>query len=139
MDSLASLHGPSLALNAGSSRAFDAISRSSYARTSREGDFASLLGKSSDVPGETPEAKARRAAEQFVSTALIQPILKQLRESSSAAPPFAPTQGEKQFQGLIDTELAQRMVRASNFPIVDRIAEQLSARIKPAQSLEVQT
>lgn len=92
----------------------------------RESDFASLLGKAtSPDTSRTPEQSARQAAEQFVALTFVQPLLKQLRESNSAAAPFAPGEGEKQFQGLIDADIAQRMVSRSNFPLVDRLTSDL--------------
>lgn len=99
------------------------------AQEARRG-FASVLGRArnSGATGsgdESPEQVARRSAESLVAMTFIQPLLKQLRDTSTAAPPFAPTQGEKQFQGLMDAELAQRMVRKGNFPIVERITQQL--------------
>jgi Rod binding domain-containing protein len=76
----------------------------------------------------TPREQARAAAEEFVSVALVQPLLMQLRASNSAAPPFAPTQGEKQFQSLLDAELARQITRSSRFAIVDRLATDLLTR-----------
>lgn len=97
-------------------------------------DFASVLGKAQAKADETPEEFARRSAESFVAIGLIQPLLQQLRESNHAAPPFAPTGGEKQFQGLMDAELAQRMVQRTNFPLVERITAKLLEKhnAKPA-------
>lgn len=90
------------------------------------GAFSELLGKTRAGAGAPPEGeadKAREAAEQLVATALVEPVLKKLRESTLAAPPFVPTQGERQFQGIADAATAQRIVRAGHFPLVDRIAE----------------
>jgi Rod binding domain-containing protein len=91
--------------------------------------FLAVLGKRMDssVPA-TPQARAREVAEQYVSIALVQPLLKQLRETSNAAPPFAPTQAEKQFRALTDADLAQRIVKAKQFPLVDRLAHDLLKR-----------
>lgn len=73
----------------------------------------------------TPEDRAREAARQLVSTTLVEPILKQARENNRAAAPFAPTQAEKQFGSLLDHRLANDIVSAANFPIVDRLAQDL--------------
>jgi Rod binding domain-containing protein len=89
--------------------------------------FASILARDRGAPAD-PEQSARESAEQLVSISLVQPVLKQLRDSDGAAPPFAPTQAERQFRSLMDAELAQRLVRASNFPLVDRLARDLLAR-----------
>jgi Rod binding domain-containing protein len=93
-------------------------------------DFASVMGKMTRKGDESPEQFSRRSAETLVSIAFVQPILKKLRETNHAAPPFAPTDGEKQFRSLADAELAQRIVHSSNFPLVDRIADQLITKAK---------
>lgn len=93
-----------------------------------QNSFAGVLSKSQNSEPDSASDQSRSAAEQFVAIALVQPILKQFRESSQAAPPFAPTQGEKQFQSLADAQLAERLVRAQRFPLVDRIAETLRSR-----------
>ena len=71
------------------------------------------------------KGEAREAAEEFVAGALVLPVLKQLRETSSAWGPFAPGQHEKTFGGLLDQEIASRIVQASNFGLVDRLAHDL--------------
>jgi len=96
-------------------------------RDASQEDFTSVLARSSGRGG-SPEAQARDAAEQFVSVALVQPLLAQLRASSQAAPPFAATQGEKQFQSLFDAQIAQEITRAKNFPLVERLAADLMKR-----------
>lgn len=93
----------------------------------RQQDFSSTLMKarSSGSASGTPEQRAREAAEEFVSVALVQPILGKLRDSNQAAPPFRPTRGEQQFQGLADAQVARQIVRSSHFPLVDRLARDL--------------
>lgn len=88
--------------------------------------------------GEGPQADARRAAEGLVSTSFIEPILKQTRESNNAPPPFGPSNVEKQFGALLDSRLADDIVHAANFPLVDRIAEELT-RNMPASESTAQT
>lgn len=68
---------------------------------------------------------AREAAEMFVAVSLVQPVLAQARESSWAAPPFAPTQAEKQFGALMDAHVAREVTRAAQFPLVDRLARDM--------------
>lgn len=75
---------------------------------------------------------ARKAAQGLVSTTFIEPILKQARESNDAPPPFGPSRVEKQFGALLDTSLAEEIVQASDFPLVDRIAADLSKHGKHA-------
>jgi len=93
----------------------------------RQEGFSEILGQSRDRlgPAEGKEQRARRAAEEFVSSALIEPILKSLRESNHTAPPFAPGPAEKQFRGLIDTHMARQIAHSSRFPLVDRLARDL--------------
>jgi Rod binding domain-containing protein len=99
--------------------------------------FLSVLGRAANRTAGTPEAQARDAAQQFVSTTLVQPLLKQLREMENAAPPFAAGPGEKQFRALMDAEVAQNITSASHFPLIDRVARQLLKKAakgaKPSQ------
>lgn len=89
-------------------------------------DFGRLLaGVSERQPGATPEQVARRSAEEFVASTLIVPVLKALRAQNSAAPPFAPGEGERLFGPLLDEEIAVRISRAERFPLVDRLARDL--------------
>ena len=86
-------------------------------------------------PDATPEEReaihvrrtqeTRRAAEQFVAKAFIEPVLASVRESSQAAPPFAPTPAELQLRSLADARLAQDVVKHARLPIVDRLARDL--------------
>jgi Rod binding domain-containing protein len=94
--------------------------------------FASALGRDNHVVGagaEPARDKARTAAEQLVALAFVQPMLKQMRETSHAAPPFAPTPAERQFGALMDADLAQGIVRAWRFPLVDALAHDLLTRM----------
>lgn len=87
-----------------------------------------ILNGDPGAPRASAEERARRAAESFVSLALIQPVLKQLRETNMAEAPFAPGEVEKQFGPLLDAEISRRITRASNFGLVDRVAELLLER-----------
>ena len=114
-------------------------------RTTQQNDFAALLSDSMSANGAKPEKplsqmtekeredKARDTAREFVAVAFIEPILKQLRSSQiggELAPPLGPGPGEKQFRSLADAQVARQLVRAGNWPLVDRIAKSL--RRKPA-------
>lgn len=70
-------------------------------------------------------ARARATAEEFVATALVQPVLKELRESSTAWGPFAPGSHEKSFGFLFDSHIAGRIVQAKGFELVDIVARNL--------------
>jgi Rod binding domain-containing protein len=96
------------------------------------GEFGQMLNRQRDYAATTSrqgigesdksiEDKAREAAEDFVSQAFVQPMLKQLRESNDAWGPFAPGTGEKQMRSLADAQLARNLVKASNWPLVEQI------------------
>lgn len=90
--------------------------------------FAAVMARSNTRPGQsakTKEQQTRESAEQFVAISFVQPILKQLRESNNAAGPFAPTAGEKQFRALMDADIAQRVVKSSKWPLVERVTQDL--------------
>lgn len=90
--------------------------------------FADVMRK---AQGGASDADVREAAEDLVANAFIAPVLRQLRETSDAAPPFQQTPAEKQFGQMLDAETARQIVRKSDLPLVDRLAEtfeQLRAR-----------
>lgn len=95
----------------------------------RQDMFRRVIGTETAPAGTdeelSPKEQARVAAEEFVALSLIQPIFKKMREMNDAAPPFAPGPAEKQFGALMDAEIAQRIVRASGFPVVDQVARNL--------------
>ncbi|MBX3401918.1 MAG: hypothetical protein KF699_00760 [Phycisphaeraceae bacterium] len=106
-------------------------SAASSARTvDRQRDFAGILSRRFDRPGQVadPESEALDAARQLVSITLVQPLLAQLRATSDAAPPFAPTPAERQFRAMSDAHLAQEIVKAARFPLVDRLARDMLSR-----------
>lgn len=87
--------------------------------------FAELVDRAGKGLGRD---EIRQAAEQLVSATFIAPVLSQVRESSMAAPPFAPTPGERQFGTLLDQRVADEIVRSSRLPIVDRLTRDFMAR-----------
>ncbi len=90
-----------------------------------------------DVPGPDPRlAKAAEAAEGLVATTFIEPILKQVRESNDAPPPFGPSNAEKQFSALLDTKLSDEIVHAANFPLVERITQQLLKNMPAIEAVD---
>jgi Rod binding domain-containing protein len=98
------------------------------ASASDQADFAAVLGRHNVGPAasaSTNDSAARKAAQEFVSIALVQPILTEARETSMAAEPFAPSSAEKQLQSLQDAALAQRITSAAHFPLIDRLTRDL--------------
>lgn len=79
-------------------------------------------GENRDEAAER-KAEAREAANQLVASTFIIPILGKLRDSSMAEGPFAPGAAEKRFGPMLDQHMADRIIEASNFDIVDAIAE----------------
>ena len=70
-------------------------------------------------------AALRESAAQLVSSAFIVPVLNSLRNSPFLEPPFAPNHAEKRFAPLLDQLIADRIVSAGNFPLVDVIVNRL--------------
>lgn len=93
--------------------------------------FAAVLSRASQAPSASP---SRDAAEKLVAVAFVQPVLAKMRESGSAAAPFQPNAAEKSFRGMMDSALAQKMVKSSRWSLVDRIADKLD-RASPAKAL----
>lgn len=73
----------------------------------------------------TPEEQARKAAEEFVATSLVKPVLQQLRASNNAKPPFAPGPYEKHFGPIVDNAIAGDMVKSRGWGIVEAVERQL--------------
>ena len=114
-----------------SSAGFGSLSRAAPSSLlEQQRDFAEVLSTAErriDRAANTPdrETEARRAAEDLVAATLIDPVFKALRESDDAAPPFAPTQAEKQFRALADAQTARQIVRSGGFALVDAVAQRL--------------
>lgn len=87
-------------------------------------DFArsldGALDRSSEAYGE-----ARAAAGDLLATALVKPVLAQLRSSNMAAEPFRPGMWEKQFGPMMDAAWCEKLVHTSNWDVVDAVARGL--------------
>lgn len=136
VDSSMARHGaglwaaPSTPTASAGSDALDTIARRDIERGDAQRDFAAILNRAQQGSARTA-AQAndpRAAAENFVSIALVQPVLKQLRSSNGAAAPFAPNATERAFRGMMDGQLAQRLVRSGNWSLVDRVEQSLRDR-----------
>lgn len=98
-------------------------------------DFAEVLGKKTGRQlGQVDETKIREAAESFIAVAFVQPIFKQMRSMNQAAAPFGPNKAEQQFQSLMDAQVSRHIVHKSNWPVVERVAQQMlvKAGLAPA-------
>lgn len=98
----------------------------------RQRDFAAVIAR--DDANPRAEGSARRAAEDFVAMAFVEPLLAQMRETNNAAPPFAPGPAEKQFGEIMDQVMSRQIVRASRFPLVDRLEADLTNQ-RPEQGV----
>ena len=96
-----------------------------WKRSSDQELFSDIIAKARSGPKAPPEEAARSAAEQLISTALVQPIFKRLRESNRAAPPFGPTPTERSFGPMLDAGFAQRMVHSQHWGLVDSLAQRM--------------
>ena len=95
----------------------------------RQADFASILGIENRLASRadaTPEQEARSIAENFVAKVFIEPMLALVRESNDQPPPFGPGPGEKQFASLMDAQRSIDLVRAAEWPIVERLTNDLT-------------
>ncbi len=100
--------------------------RSGVPNAQNQLDFTEILGKrTASKTGKLDADKIRETAETFVAVALVQPVLKQLRSTNHAEAPFGPNKAEQQFQSLMDAQLARRMVHKSNWPLVDKVAQNM--------------
>lgn len=118
-------------LNSQANSAFGALSAGTTLRTDAgrlrmsnmaSGSFQQALLNAS--AGERREA-TEVAAQQLVSSALIQPVLASMHESTfiSEDSPFAPGTVEKRFAPMLDQYLSERITSASNFDLVRMIAD----------------
>ena len=104
------------------------LSATTQANARNDVAFADIMRQ---ARGAASVDDVRQAAEDLVANAFIAPVLRQMRETSDAAPPFQQTPAEKQFGQMLDIETARQIVRKSDLPIVDRLTqtfEQLQAR-----------
>ena len=89
--------------------------------------FSPFAARSSAVDSGGVTDEARTAASQFVGMAFIQPMLAQMRESSIAEGPFAPTSAEKRFGPMMDQMMSDRITLAADFPLIDAVARQITS------------
>ena len=91
--------------------------------------FAEALQKAAQTHGRPA---AREAATQLVASALLVPVLDAMYERPLAEPPFAPTAVEKRFAPMLSQHLADRIIGAANFSLVNTIVDRLLGPETPA-------
>lgn len=116
---------PAMSFQRASPAVVRAFSLAEQARDTGKSTPASPADPTIPVRAEMTDTQAREAAQEFVSLSLVQPVLAQLRKTNQAWGPFKPGAHEKQFGPLIDGQIAMRLTKAQNFPLVDAIARNL--------------
>lgn len=89
-------------------------------------ELRSGVGASGFELPRVPSRPAREAAEQLVATALINPLLAQMRNDPFRSEFFHGGFAEDAFGSQLDTILADRVTRGSNLPIVDALERYLT-------------
>lgn len=103
-------------------------------------DFLATLSRAA-AGTAGPESKndaARDAAEKLVSSSLIMPLLEEVREQPLDANLFGGGMAEDAFRQRLDQQFADRIVRSTNFPLVDRIYQNVT-RAAATRGTEVNT
>jgi hypothetical protein len=93
-------------------------------------------------PANSDEAKpaidprAREAAMQMIASTFIVPVLSEARQGEFLEEPFAPGDSERRFGPLFDQELADRIVHAAEFPMLDSILRRYPRFAQPAAAAQ---
>ena len=82
----------------------------------------SLLPTVTDVPSSTYD-RADAAARQLVGQAFLVPLLKEVRESTSAQGMFAPGAAEKRFGPILDHQLADALMTRLDLDVVTNVRQ----------------
>ena len=90
--------------------------------------FSAVLGRAS---ADGDREIVRQAAAQLVASTFIMPVLQSMHDSPFLKPPFAPGFAEKQFQPLLDQQVADRLTSAARFPLIDVIVDRLMGPENP--------
>ena len=98
--------------------------------------FAAVLGRTS---ASQDREIVRQAAAQLVASTFIMPVLQSMHDSPFLKPPFAPGFAEKQFQPLLDQQVADRLTSAARFPLIDLITDRLMGPEKPPVATQEST
>ncbi len=94
--------------------------------------FARALQEEAQTHGRPA---ARQAATELVAQALLVPVLNAMYERPLAEAPFAPTAVEKRFAPMLSQNMADRIMGAANFPLVDTILDRLLGPEKPTDDV----
>ena len=110
-----------------------AAAHTRHAIGAADGSFDAMLRRGLEAPGGAPGAEdsdnsVRAAAEEFVSMALVEPVLAQSRAMNMAAAPFGPGSHEKAFGPMLDATWSKNLVKASGWGLVDRVEQWMRQR-----------
>ncbi|NJL32278.1 MAG: hypothetical protein HC898_12040 [Phycisphaerales bacterium] len=93
--------------------------------------FSKILALQDAATDRLPQSReelVRQTAEELVSTALVKPLLGQLRNDPFKSELFHGGQAEDAFGEQMDTLLADRMVKGTRLPVVDAVYRTLMER-----------
>ena len=82
----------------------------------------SLLPTVADIPSSAYE-RADAAARQLVGQAFLVPLLKEVRESTSAQGMFAPGAAEKRFGPIVDHQMADALMTRLDLDVVTNVRQ----------------
>ena len=82
----------------------------------------SPLPTAADVPSSTYE-RADATARQLVGQAFLVPLLKEVRESTSAHGMFAPGAAEKRFGPIVDHQMADALMTRLDLDVVSNVRQ----------------
>lgn len=101
------------------------------AASATDGFRATLSAARSAFPGldgKEPEDVVRRAAEELVARALVQPFLAMMHDDALKSGLFGNTPGEKTFRPLLDAEFSKRTVSGMKNDLVEALVHRLLKR-----------
>ena len=75
------------------------------------------------------EDKVRNAAEQLVSSSFVLPILQQLQNDPFRSDLFHGGQAENMFSQQLNTQIADDIVKRSNYPVAEHVYNQIMNRV----------
>jgi Rod binding domain-containing protein len=81
--------------------------------------------------------KLREATAQFVSTAFLMPMLKQVREDPFKSDLFHGGQGEEVFGAQLDQKMADNIATSANFPLVDHLFTHFARQLNLQSKVDV--
>lgn len=101
-------------------------------------DFSGSLETAQELDAAAQD-RARTAANQLVATALVQPILAEVRNSPFKSDLFSGGRSEEIFGQQLDTLLAEQIAASPNLALGSVVAKQLAGAGAPAAGTAVNT